>query len=79
MGHRSSFRTEKKHPKKLSKSSKSIITFANGPYFVSKKLKKLYSAPKMNEVLNSFLFPVTYSVKSVKNHATFFKSGYFFG
>ena len=31
---------KKKHPKKLSKSSKSIITFANGPYFVSKKLKK---------------------------------------
>ena len=35
------FRTEKKKPsKKLGKSSKSIITFAKGPYFVSKKFKK---------------------------------------
>ena len=34
------FQDRKKHPKKLGKSSKSIITFANGPYFVSKKLKK---------------------------------------
>ena len=27
----------------------------------------------MNEVFDSFLFPVTYLVKSEKNHAMFFK------
>ena len=64
-----------KNPERLGKSSKSIITIANEQHFVAKKFKKSILHRKW-----IFLFPVTYLVKKVKNHAMFFlKSGYFLG
>ena len=47
---------KKKHPKRLGKSSKSIIIIANGQYFVSKKLKKSI----LHRTWMISLFPVTY-------------------
>ena len=51
---------QKKTPKKAGQIFEKYNYFCKRTIFCFKEIKKIYSAPNMNEVLNSSLFPVTY-------------------